>query len=197
VLQRCRKVRTSVRASRRMRTATARALMLRDASQRSRAVDASEFVWAAMLLSMRASGVGDILAQRSRAAAPGRRTTCGCGKRSPVRLPCFRPVLYRERRNSDVSSGQRAGVTKPGGKTAMTIRPGAGVRRIAALATQGASCSAHKKSPGGLAPPGSSVQTRHASIKERCRGGRGREFRSCPGPGCCSWRAAWPRRAAA
>jgi hypothetical protein len=109
VLQRCRKVRTSVRASRRMRTATARALMLRDASQRSRAVDASEFVWAAMLLSMRASGVGDILAQRSRAAAPGRRTTCGCGKRSPVRLPCFRPVLYRERRNSDVSSGQRAG----------------------------------------------------------------------------------------
>jgi hypothetical protein len=34
--------------------------------------------------------------------------TCGCGKRSRAPFPCFRPVLYRERRNSNVSSRQRA-----------------------------------------------------------------------------------------
>jgi hypothetical protein len=54
-----------------------------------------------------------------------------------------------------------------------------------------ASCSAHKKSPGGLAPPGSSAQTRHASIKERCRGGRGCEGRSCPYPGPDRSQWAW------
>src|SRR5262249_10438679 len=35
--------------------------------------------------------------------------TCGCEKRSLVRLACFRPVLYRERRNSHVSSHPLAG----------------------------------------------------------------------------------------
>src|SRR5262249_22219794 len=30
--------------------------------------------------------------------------TCGCRKGSPARFPCFRPVLYRELRNSNVSS---------------------------------------------------------------------------------------------
>jgi len=49
-------------------------------------------ICAAMLLSMRA-----------RAEEP----TCGCRKRSPGPFPCFRPVLYRECRNSNVSSRER------------------------------------------------------------------------------------------
>ena len=34
-------------------------------------------------------------------------STCGCGKRSRARLPCFRPVIYRELRNFNVWSGSR------------------------------------------------------------------------------------------
>src|SRR3984893_690872 len=34
--------------------------------------------------------------------------TCGCGKRSRAPLPCFRPVIYREWCNSNVSRRQRA-----------------------------------------------------------------------------------------
>src|SRR5262245_18060962 len=43
------------------------------------------------------------LAKRSHVEEP----TCGCGKRSLVRLACFRPVLYREPRNFNGSNGQR------------------------------------------------------------------------------------------
>jgi len=88
VLQRCRKGRTRVRASRRMRTAP-------HASRRIAAQPSCGRIrtrWAAMLLSMRA-----------RAEEP----TCGCRKRSPGPFPCFRPVLYRECRNSNVSSRER------------------------------------------------------------------------------------------
>ena len=42
--------------------------------------------------------------------------TCGCGKRSLVRLACFRPVIYRERRNSNVLRRQRAGRNGNGAK---------------------------------------------------------------------------------
>ena len=34
--------------------------------------------------------------------------TCGCGKRSRAPFPCFRPVIYRERRNFNVLSRRRA-----------------------------------------------------------------------------------------
>jgi len=44
----------------------------------------------------------------SRCARPGRQSlgsreapTCGCGKRSPASIPCFRPVIYREWYNQD------------------------------------------------------------------------------------------------
>jgi hypothetical protein len=37
--------------------------------------------------------------------------TCGCGKRSPAPLHCFRIVIYNERRNSNVSSRKRAVAT--------------------------------------------------------------------------------------
>jgi len=78
---------------------------------------------------------------------------CGCAKRSPAQIHCFATVIYNGWRNSNVSSRQcagefrpcpgrcwptRSGVdnlrqsasgafrpTKPGGKTALTIRPGA------------------------------------------------------------------------
>ena len=53
------------------------------------------------------TGARRILA--SQAAARARRPTCGCGKRLPAWFPCFRPVLYRERRNFNVSSRRRAG----------------------------------------------------------------------------------------
>ena len=53
---------------------------------------------------------------------------------------------------------------------------------------------AHKKAPGGLPRRGSSSSTRHASIKERCRGGRGREGRSCPDSGFGKTPSAWLRR---
>src|SRR5262249_55919021 len=45
----------------------------------------------------------------SQAAARARTPTCGCGKRSPAWFPFFRPDLYRERRNFNVSSRRRAG----------------------------------------------------------------------------------------
>ena len=70
-------------------------LMLRDASQRSRAVDAFELAWAAMLLSMRAS-------------AGSAEPTCGCGRRSPAPFHCFGIVIYNGKRNSNVSSRKRA-----------------------------------------------------------------------------------------
>src|SRR5262245_14285554 len=48
---------------------------------------------------------------------PGSRKepTCGCGKRSLVRLACFRPVIYRERRNFNVPShkARSADLTPP------------------------------------------------------------------------------------
>src|SRR6516225_4103116 len=80
------------------------------------------------------------------------------------------------------TSRRRVGPTKPGGKTAITIRPGRRGAQNQLQRAQPASCSGDKKSPGGLAPPGSSAPTRHASIKERCGGGRGGEGRSCPDP---------------
>src|SRR5262249_25391193 len=57
---------------------------------------------AAMLLSMRAQC---ILAKRSHVAE---KPTCGCGKRAPAPLHCFRIVIYNGWRNSNVSSRQRA-----------------------------------------------------------------------------------------
>jgi len=90
VRKRCRK---SGRACARLEGWAAIPLMLRDASQRSRAVDAFELAWAAMLLSMRAS-----------AAEP----TCGCRNRSPAPFHCFRIVIYNGKRNSNVSSRRRA-----------------------------------------------------------------------------------------
>src|SRR5262249_52834974 len=51
----------------------------------------------------------------SRCARPGRQwlgsseePTCGCGKRSRAPFPCFRPVLYRERRTPTVPSRRGA-----------------------------------------------------------------------------------------
>jgi hypothetical protein len=78
------------------------ALMLRDASQpqlrcgRMRAClgcDAPQHEGA------RAAHFGKAKRRRGREQA-----TCGCEKRPSARFPCFRPVLYRERRNSNVSS---------------------------------------------------------------------------------------------
>src|SRR5215475_12257564 len=48
-----------------------------------------------------------------------------------------------------------------------------------------------QKSPRRFAPPGVVSSTRHASIKERCRGGRGCEGRSFPDPGARRRRSAW------
>jgi hypothetical protein len=56
---------------------------------------------------------------------------------------------------------------------------------------QPAPCLGHKKSPGGFCPPGVVSSTRHASIKERCRGGRGCEVRSCPDSGARRRPSAW------
>jgi hypothetical protein len=128
--------RTCVGASRRMRTATARALMLRHASQRVRALGRTS---ARVELSMRA-GEGAALhfgqtnppasirsSPRKRGsmitgrwswvpalASLGRNDTglvatptCGCRKASPARLLCFAPVFYREPCNSNVSSPER------------------------------------------------------------------------------------------
>src|SRR5215469_13510405 len=70
-------------------------LMLRDASQRSRAVDAFELAWPAMLLSMRG---------KRGSAEP---TYC-CGRPAPARFHCFGIVIYNELRNSNVLSRKRA-----------------------------------------------------------------------------------------
>jgi len=76
---------------------------------------------AAMPLSMRATVRGVFwrneadrhLTKRSEADVcvfdPRGGPTWGCTKSPPVRLPCFRPVIYRERRNFNVSSRRRAG----------------------------------------------------------------------------------------
>jgi hypothetical protein len=64
-------------------------------------VDVCELAWAAMLLSMRASS--DMWAKRSHVEAP----TCGCGKRSRLGFPCFRPVIYNGWRNFNGWSGSR------------------------------------------------------------------------------------------
>ena len=90
--KRCRK---SGRACARLEGWAAIPLMLRDASQRSRTVDAFELAWAAMLLSMRAS-------------AGSAEPTCGCGRRSPAPFHCFGIVIYNGKRNSNVSSRKRA-----------------------------------------------------------------------------------------
>ena len=50
---------------------------------------------------------------------------------------------------------------------------------------------AHKKEPRRVAPPGVVSSTRHASIKERCRGGRGSAGRSCLDPGARRTQSAW------
>jgi hypothetical protein len=44
---------------------------------------------------------------QSRYYPAARRTSCGCGKRSPASFYCFRPVLYNEWRNASVSSHER------------------------------------------------------------------------------------------
>jgi hypothetical protein len=62
----------------------------------------------APLLSMRARERGAFWRtspRRSCAADPSEAPTCGCRKRAPTRAPCFRPVLYRELRNSNVYTG--------------------------------------------------------------------------------------------
>jgi hypothetical protein len=79
--------------------------------------------------------------------------------------------------------------TKRGGKPAMTIRPGA---TESALAAQPESSSEHKKNPRRVAPPGVVSSSRHASIKERCRGGRGCAVRSCPDSESGRRQSAWP-----
>src|SRR5712691_8591912 len=102
-------------------------------------------------------------------------------------VPCFRPVLYREWRNSNVSSRQRAGdsdhalgcvgprgagsttydnqpagalrPTMPGGKSAVTIRPGALPPDPNELWRPSLSHPrSAKKAPGGLPRRGSSAQ---------------------------------------
>src|SRR5262245_6815151 len=106
--------RTRVRASRRMRTRGARALMLRDASQRGSDVEAP--VLAArcdapqhegrsgrcILAKRPSAGFGENEPNGVRVVGPGEEPTCGCRKRAPRRAPCFRPVLYRGLRNSSV-----------------------------------------------------------------------------------------------
>src|SRR5215813_12734758 len=66
------------------------ALMLRDASQRTWAVEAPA------------------LASGCDAPQHEGEPTCGCMKRPSARFPCFRPVIYRERCNSSVSRCKRA-----------------------------------------------------------------------------------------
>src|SRR5215468_603846 len=93
--------RKGVRASRRMRTV---ALMLRDASQRIWALEAPALAFGCDAPQHEGDGARRILAKRSHVEEP----TCGCGKRSLVRLACFRPVIYREPRNFNVLSRKRA-----------------------------------------------------------------------------------------
>src|SRR5262249_31032401 len=93
--------RKGVRASRRMRTV---ALMLRDASQRIWAMEAPALAFGCDAPQHEGDGARRVLAKRSHVEEP----TCGCGKRSLVRLACFRPVIYREPRNFNVSGGSRA-----------------------------------------------------------------------------------------
>ena len=103
--------------------------------------------------------------------------------------------IQRRANQSATSAGGPFWPTKPGGKTAITIRPGAGTHRIRMSFTgQPASCSAQKKAPAGWPPAGVVSSTRHASIKERCRGGRGCAARSCPDPGWRRKPSAWPCR---
>jgi hypothetical protein len=83
-------------------------------------------------------------------------------------------------------------MSQRGVSAAVTIRPGACPHRSQrALAAQPESSSGHKKSPRRVAPPGVVSSSRHASIKERCRGGRGCEVRSCPDSGSGRRRSAW------
>src|SRR5215813_3838448 len=78
-------------------------LMLRDASQRIWAMEAPALAFGCDAPQHEGDGARCSLAKRSHVEEP----TCGCGKRSLVRLACFRPVLYREPRNFNVSNGQR------------------------------------------------------------------------------------------
>jgi hypothetical protein len=98
--------RTCVHASRRMRTASARALMLRDASQRVRRSEGPASRRAAMLLSMRAARFaahfGETNPTLLNPVVPAIATlgrddtglvmtpTCGCRKASPGSAPLFR-----------------------------------------------------------------------------------------------------------
>ena len=97
----CRK---SGRACARLEGWAAIPLMLRDASQRIWAMEAPALAFGCDAPQHEGDGARRILAKRSHVEEP----TCGCRKRSPGPFPCFRPVLYREWRNSNVSSRKRA-----------------------------------------------------------------------------------------
>jgi hypothetical protein len=64
-----------------------------------------------------------VMGPGSRCARPGRRSlgqgeapTCGCGKRTPAALHCFRIVIYNECRNSNVSGRRRAAAAAVAGR---------------------------------------------------------------------------------
>jgi hypothetical protein len=106
-------IRAGVRASRRMRTATAWPACFETHRSASSLWNHLCSLGAAMLLSMRASMAGGISAKRSQAGripVSGLRDgrTCGCRKRPPGELHCFRIVIYNERRNFNVLSHRRA-----------------------------------------------------------------------------------------
>ncbi len=64
-----------------------------------------------------------VMGPGSRCARPGRRSlgqgeapTCGCGKRTPAALHCFRVVIYNEWCNSNVSGRRRAAAAPVAGR---------------------------------------------------------------------------------
>src|SRR5262249_60784301 len=86
--------------------------MLRDASQRAWAVEASALAMCCDAPQHEGEGARRILAS-------GREEpTCGCAKRPSARSPCFRPVIYREPRNCNVSSVSAAFAHPGGGEAA-------------------------------------------------------------------------------
>jgi hypothetical protein len=100
--------RTRVRASRRMRTAAVWPSCFETHRSAARLRKELRSRRAALLLSMRAgegAHFGETKPTPGWVLGPSEEPTCGCRKRAPTRVPCFRPVLYREPHNSNVYTG--------------------------------------------------------------------------------------------
>jgi hypothetical protein len=80
------------------------ALMLRDASQRTWAVEAPALASGCDAPQHEGGGARRISAKLSHVGEP----TCGCRKRSPAALRCFRIVIYNGWRNSNVLGCEQA-----------------------------------------------------------------------------------------